>query len=464
MPSPLFVAQMRQLAPVAAAVAPVRRTVPFAGYLDETWPRSWSRDAAHLCLIARYLELVEAGRIDRLMINMPPRHGKTETTTVRGAGWMFENSPADNVLVTANTDRLARRFSRKARNIVRERIPLAPDSASTDEWSSLQGGSFVARGVGSPPVGIGFRRIFIDDPVKGREQAESKAYREKAWDWYTDDLLNRLEPGGAIVFTCTRWHEADVAALALASEPGAWCCLSLPALAYDQMDALGRALGEPLWPERYDAEALARIRAVMVQNEGEYGWLATFQQQPTGRVGSFFDQTKIDRVAEPPEAITRRVRAWDMAATKDGGDWTAAVLLGVGVSGRYYILDCVRQRVGPDERDRLMLATARADGRDTAIWFPTDPAAAGKTEALRTTRLLAGYTTRTKTVTGAKTTRANGVASQVNAGNVTMVTGRWNTDLLDELRAFPMGGNDDQVDALADAFNCLVARRRLAML
>jgi predicted phage terminase large subunit-like protein len=436
----------------------------FLEYLRATYPAGWAIDPPHIRLIASHLEMVRTGIIDRLMINMPPRHGKTETATVRGAAWMLEDDPSSNVLVTAHNEALARRFSRKAKNIASTRMSIARDSSSTAEWSTLYGGSFVARGVGSPPVGIGFAKIFIDDPIKSREQAESLTYRERAWDWYTDDLLNRLEPGGAIVFTCTRWHEDDVAARALQSEPGRWVVLTLPAICDDDEDLLGRNAGEALWPDRYDVESLERIRDVMVQNEGEYGWLALYQQKPTGKVGAFFEQTSVEMVDLLPEPIVRACRAWDLAATKDGGDYTVGALLGMGRSGRIYVLDVVRKRIGPDERDRVMLNTAYKDGHNVKVFVPTEPGAAGKGEALRVIRLLTGFNVSTGPVNGSKVLRAQGIASQVNAGNVAFLRGDWNRDLLEEMRGFPLGKNDDQIDAIGDALRLVIQKRVLQLL
>ena len=389
---------------------------------------------------------------------MPPRHGKTETATIRGAAWSFERHPDQNVLITAATQNLARRFSRKTRNIVAARHPLA-DSKSADEWALPEGGSFVARGVGSPPVGIGFRRIFIDDPIRKREDAESEVYREKAWDWYTDDLYNRLEPGGAIVMTLTRWHEDDVAGRAIASEPGRWTVLNLAAIAEEPLPSWDwRQPGETLWPERYGAEALERIRSVMVANEGEYSWRALYQQQPTAREGSFFEQTRIT-VGDPPP-ILRAARGWDLAATKDGGDWTAGVKVGQDADGRFWVLDIKRERFDVDQRDRLILQTAAVDGPTVRVRLPQDPGQAGKGESVRMLRMLAGYPVRVLPVTGAKETRAAGVSAQVNGGNVSIARDCAHTAaFLEELRTFPNGRTDDMVDALSDAFTEVTQKR-----
>lgn len=438
-----------------------QETVPDSGpsfldYLRLTSPAAWTLPP-HIRLIAEHLEAVEAGQIDRLAIHMPPRHSKTETATIRGAAWMLERHPDQNVLITGATERLARRFSRRARAVVSARVTLSSDSKAADEWTMPQGGAMMSRGVGSPPTGIGFRRIFIDDPIRRREDAESEVYREKAWDWYTDDLYNRLEPGGALVLTCTRWHEDDVAARAVASEPGRWTILNLPAIA-EEGDTLGREIGAALWPERYPAEALERIRAVMVQNEGEYSWRALFQQQPTARQGSFFDQTRI--AVGTPGAMARSARGWDLAATKDGGDYTAGVKVGQDTDGRFWILDIKRERHDTDQRDRLILQTAAMDGPRDRVRLPQDPGQAGKGEGIRMMRLLAGYNVRILPVTGPKTTRAMGIAAQVNGGNVSIASDcPHRSELMEELRTFPNGRTDDMVDALSDAFAEVTARR-----
>lgn len=420
----------------------------FASYLRATLPRGWTADARHLRLIAEHLDAVERGEIDRLAIHMPPRHAKTETVTIRGAGWMFERRPESNVLVTGYNQRIANRFSRKTRNLIGTRIALAPDQKAADEWGTTQGGTFMARGVGSPPTGVGFRRIFIDDPIRRRQDAESEVYREAAWDWYTDDLYTRLEPGGAIVLVCTRWHEDDIAARAVASEPGRWTVLNLPAISDD---------GQALWPERFDVEALHRIRSVMIQNEGERSWEALYQQRPTAREGSFF---KPDRIAiDTPPRMVRQTRGWDLAATSGGGDYTVGVLMGVDEQGRYWILDCVRGQWGPDERDRVLLQTAQLDGRAVRVRLPQDPGQAGKQQALHLTRLLSAFRLKIESVSGDKEIRAEPLASQVNGGNVLMAEGAWNKALIGELRSFPVGVHDDIVDAAADAFNDLAQSR-----
>ena len=382
----------------------------------------------------------------------------TETVTVRFPVYLLEADPAERILVTGYNERMARRFSRKTRTIAKTRIALAADKAAADEWETDAGGGLVARGVGTPPTGFGFGWIFIDDPIKKREEAESEVYREKVWDWYTDDLYTRLEPGGKIVLTLTRWHHDDIAARAIASEPDRWRVLKLPALA-EENDPLGRQPGEALWPERFSAEALERIRSVQSDNGGAYAFEALYQQNPTPREGAFFRVSQLKILPAAP-ANLKTVRAWDLAASTKG-DYTAGVKLGRDDAGLFYVLDVVRGQWLPDERNRVMMQTAALDGRQTRIRLAQDPGQAGVDQIKALTLMFAGYNVKAERVSGSKETRADSFAAQVNAGNVKLVRGDWNRAFLEELRTFPLGKNDDQIDGAADAFNELASGNQI---
>jgi predicted phage terminase large subunit-like protein len=377
---------------------------------------------------------------------------------------MLEIDPTANVLISGYNERFARRLGRKARNLAQGRIAIAPDSMAADEWHTTAGGVLMTRGMGSPPTGTGFRLLVIDDPIRSREDAESDVKREAAWDHYTDDLLTRLEPGGSIVIVMTPWHEDGLDARAVASEPGKWRVLSLPALAKED-DPLGRALGEPLWPERYDTESLLRIKAIMDQNDGERSFESLYQQNPQPKEGSIFKPDRIRIVDDPPALVVTLCRAWDFAATAGAGDYTVGVLMAKAADGSFGVLDVVRGRWAPDERDAMMRRAAEIDGHNAVIRIPQDPGQAGKDQVLHMARMLASYNMRSLPVTGAKEVRASGLASQVNAGNIWAIRGRWNHAFLAELRSFREGClHDDQVDACADAFAELAGVRRMRLL
>jgi predicted phage terminase large subunit-like protein len=426
----------------------------YQDYLRATLPEAWDADADHIRLICQHLDAVERGEIDRLAIHMPPRHGKSETVTYRFPVRWLEKRPTDNVLVTGYNERFARKFGRRSRNIARERGLVSEDKAAADEWETTAGGLYMARGVGSPPTGTGFQLIVIDDPIRRREDAESETYRKKAWDWYTDDLYTRLEPGGVIVLIMTLWHEGDIGARAIASEPGRWHVLKLPALA-EAGDLLNRPEGAALWPARYDVEALARVRSVMTTTEGERSFQAVYQQNPTAPEGDLFKVFNLKFQDAAPAGLLRTVRAWDLAASEGKGDWTAGVKIGRSADGLFYVLGVARGQWGPDEGDKQIKLAANLDGRNVSIRGAIDPGSAGKRDAAAITRMLAGYDVKTEHVTGPKGARARGFAAQVNAGNVVIIKAPWNTAFVEELRTFPNGTHDDQVDAAADAFNDL---------
>ena len=217
-------------------------------------------------------------------------------------------------------------------------------------------------------------------------------------------------------------------------------------------DPLGRKPGEALWPERFDREALLRIREVLMREHGERSWLALYQQRPTSREGAFFKVSQIQIEPCAPANMRSVVRAWDMAATAGGGAYTAGVKMGVDKDGVYWVLDVVRGQWSTDERDRVIVQTAALDGKAVKIRGPQDPGAAGKGAAEAFVRMLAGFTVVVKPVSGSKELRADPYSSQLNAGNVKLVAGDWNRAFIEEHRLFPRGAAMDQVDAASDAF------------
>ena len=424
----------------------------------------------HLLLIGE-LEKVASGSVDRLMLLMPPGSAKSTYASVLFPVWWFTRHPDSAVIAAAHTANLATHFGRRARNLAAEYpaelgYRLARDERAATGWATDQGGSYYASGVGGTIIGRRADLVLVDDPVKSQRQAYSFAAREQVWEWYRSDLTPRLKPGGRIVLIMTRWHEDDLGGRLLAEQLAGgdpWQCLRLPALA-EQDDPLGRAVGAPLWPEWEGAAALARKRTIV----GERAWAALYQQSPRQLQGLLF---KIEAIAATPcsqageaaNATTGKpavVRAWDLASTPDAkgkdSDWTAGIRLRRHASDRFVVEDVVRFRADPDQVEATLLATARADGYGVSIAIPQDPGQAGRSQVLHLLRLLAGYHVTATIESGSKTTRALPVASQVAAGNLAIVDAPWNRAFLEELRDFPNGSKDDQVDALARAFAHLV--------
>ena len=196
--------------------------------------KGWTWNWKHQVFLYKKLEMVTIGKTKRLMIFMPPRHSKSETVTVRYTAWRMARDPKAAIVLGCYNQRLANRFSRKIKQPVREEVALSNERSASNEWETEAGGSLCAVGVGAGVTGYGADLIVIDDPVKSRSEAESKAYRENTWDWFNDDIYTRLEPNAAIILIQTRWHEDDLAGRLLAEAKNGgeqWEVVSLPAIA-----------------------------------------------------------------------------------------------------------------------------------------------------------------------------------------------------------------------------------------
>lgn len=447
----------------AAELALQRRRL--GEWLPVTSP-TWQWDWAYSVYIRQQLARITSGEIDRLMIFLHPRIGKSEMTTVRYPVWRLERDPKLKIIIGAYNQTLANKFSRKARRIAQERITLATDRTAVDDWETDEGGGVRAVGVGAGVTGTGGDLILIDDPVKNREEANSEAYRNRVWDWYRDDLYTRLEPDGAVILIQTRWHEDDIAGRILESEEAAdWTVVRIPALAETQQerdeyaeqinqplglpDPLGRQPGEATCPERYDEGMLARIKGVLGNS-----FYALYQQRPTAPEGDMFKREWFQIIDTVP-AGCRRVRYWDKAGTAGGGAFTCGVLMAKDEQGFYYVEDLVRGQWSAGDRERIILQTANLDGREVAVWVEQEPGSGGKESAENTVRNLAGFNVHAETVSGDKVIRAEPLAAQCEGGNVRLRKGPWNRGYLDRVTVFPSGTYKDDVDASSGAFNKL---------
>lgn len=413
--------------------------------------------SAHHERLANALMAVERGETRRLMVTMPPRHGKSELVSVRFPAWYIGRNPDKRVVIASYASDLAQRFSRQVRSVVTSEkfgrmfpgVALNQMSRAVDAWDiANKRGGLKAVGVGGPLTGHGGHLIIVDDPVKNREEANSEVVRQSIFDWYTSTLYTRQEENAAICVVMTRWHEDDLAGrliTAMNDDPKAdqWEIIHLPAIDDD---------GNALWPEKYDLQELERIRT----NVGDYDWQALYQGSPSAKGGLFFKVGMIEVVDAAP-AVMRTCRAWDLGATGGAGDPTAGVKIGVSSDNIWYILDIVHGQWESDIVRKTIMQTAQMDGIECQVRLPQDPGQAGKAQANDLTRMLAGFNVRAEAISGDKAVRAFPLAAQINAGNIKMVKGIWNRDFIEELRTFPMGVHDDRVDATSDGFNTLAA-------
>jgi predicted phage terminase large subunit-like protein len=460
----------------------------------------------HLQLVASKLQqvllfLATRGQqgISRLIIMMPPQHGKSEMVSRHFPACALGLLPDLHVILASYGADLAVKHSRSVRDRLTSSrykalfgdrsskdvpVELSSDSRSVGSWDLAQPyrGGLLATGVGGGVTGNPADLFIIDDPFKNREEAESESRRELVDDWWKSSAKTRLSPFAAVILFHTRWHSDDLAGRLIkrmVSDPLAaqWEIVDLPAFALDEYpasaeeqikrmrdegiyvpltDPLGRKAGEALWPGRYDANWLISQKADI----GPYDFEALYQQQPYSKEGQRYKREWFRTVTKLPEGVTIRfiVRLWDKANSA-AGDFTAGVLIAYCSDGYFYILDIVRKQMTSYERDQRMLKTAETD-RDTFgkvhIWHQQDPGSAGKDSAEATNRMLMGFTAKFEPVTGSKEDRSGPLESAFQGGMVFLMQGAWNEAFVDECVSFPRGRYDDQVDAASGAYNKLL--------
>ena len=453
---------------MASLLAGLCKAEPLTAFLDTaTHPRQpqsfydWLREVSpddnwdwpHLAFIRSYLDAITAGTLKRLIVTVPPRHGKSHQGTIRYPVYRLEQDPTQRVVIAAYSQTLANTFSRQARRIAAQRMEISSDRKAVEQWETPAGGGLRAVGVGAGITGLGSSLVLIDDPTKSREEAESEAYRERVWNWYRDDLYTRLEPGGAVVLTMTRWHEDDLAGRILNSDDAPnWTVVNLPAIAEDN-DPLNRAPGTALCPERYDLDALQDRRRVL----GEYGFNALFQQRPAPPAGGLFKRSWWQTYRELPQ-LERVITSWDLTF-KDGPNTDYVVGLVIGQLGaNFYLLDCIRDRLDITETIPAIVNTFNR-------YKPVATVVEDKANGPAVISLLKAKIPGLIAVNpqGGKFSRAAAISPLIEAGNVYLPErSSWASALIEEAAAFPNAAHDDQVDALSQGLAWLRSRPAIA--
>lgn len=425
----------------------------------------------HLMACALHVESGGQEGISHLIVEMPPRHGKTRTIAGLFPPWFLGRNPDYRVLLSSYGATLAYKSSRYARNVIRTNayrelfpnVPLSPESAAAEAWNLLgTEGGMDSMGIGGGITGKGGHVIIIDDPIKNREEAESLIYREKVWDSFRDDIYTRREPHAAVIIVMTRWHHDDLVGRLLNEQPDRWTVLNLPAIAEEQ-DAIGRNPGEALWPERFPLPMLNDIEAQL----GSHSWIGLYQQRPTEREGSLFKRAWFKgRVLDDRPKIVRAVRYWDLAGTDESAasdpDYSAGLLLGLTEDGWLVVLDVRHFRLSPARTEVMLKRVASQDGHNVPIHVEQEPGSSGKyaIDVLRR-NVLSGYVVEGDRPTGNKIVRADRIAARAEHGDLYVVDDEtWDVaEFFGELYSFPYGAHDDQVDALSGAYKVLAGGR-----
>lgn len=440
--------QNSPLSPAEAASELLRRRAARNGiiaYAEYTMAGRYEA-AEHHRLIAEKLEAVERGEIPRLMIFMPPRHGKSELASRRFPSWYLGRNPMNQIIAASYNSDLAGDFGREVRNIVSTpeyqalfSTVLAPDSKAANRWHTDAGGAYVAAGIGTSVTGRGANVLLIDDPVKDREEADSELRQRRVWDWYTSTAYTRLMPNGAIVLIMTRWNEGDLAGRLLdAMRAGGdqWDVLSLRALTDD---------GRALWPEWYPPARLQQIKAAI----GPRDFGALYQQNPTPDEGHYFKRDWLRWYDEAPKHVTK-YGASDYAVTEGSGDFTEHGVVGVDPDDNIYILDWWSGQTASDVWVETLLDMMAA--HKPAQWAE---------EAGQINKSLGPFIERRQrerkvwcyrgqyTSTSDKPTRAQSFRGRMAMGKVYFPKNApWVEALVSQMMAFPAGRNDDKVDVL----------------
>jgi predicted phage terminase large subunit-like protein len=456
----------------AASFAQVReRCQTLAGFVREAWPvlepsapyiHGWHIDA-----VCAHLEAVTAGRITRLLINIPPGMMKSLLVSVLWPAWEWGPCGLASMryLTTSYSEDYAKRDARRMRDLVESEWyqALWGDAvrltrSGEKSFSNTAQGWREAKPFASLTGGRG-DRVIVDDP-HSTEKAESPADRETTTRIFRESLPTRVNDAqkSAIVIIMQRLHEEDVSGQAIALKLG-YDHLMLP-MEFEPDRRCRTSIGftdprtyegELLFPERFPRSTVDRDKIPL----GGHAVAGQFQQRPAPREGGMFKRSWFEIVDAIPATANRKARAWDLGATESGGDYTVGLKASRAPEGVFYIEDVKREQFGPAGVERLIVTTASQDGTACTIRLPQDPGAAGKAYAATLITKLAGYPVKAVAPTGDKATRATPAAAQAEAGNIKLLRGPWNEAFLDEVCAFPSAAHDDQVDALADAINHL---------
>lgn len=433
---------------------------------------SW-QPAPHLELLCEKLEAVERGEINRLMVFLPPRHGKSEIISKKFPAWCLGKNPNREIILSSYAADLSFDFSKIARDTFREWGPalwgleLAADSSSAGRWG-VQGyrGGLVAAGVGGPITGRGAHIAIIDDPFKNYEEASSEVIRKRVMNWYKSTLRTRLAPNGAIVLVMTRWHEDDLAGQLIKSMKEEsnelageqWEIIDFPAIS-EENDILGRKPGKPLWPDRYPLKELLQTKQVL----GSYLFGALYQQRPAPAAGNkfkrdwfryydingeYFELHTDSGLKKIPLHNCWSFQTCDPAgSTKTSADYFVLGTWMVTPNKDLLLRDVIRTRLeGPDQPRLFEQGYQRWNPRLQGV----ETNAIGLT--LFQTLKRKGLPVKPLKAETDKETRALPIMARMETGTVYFLRNApWLEDYENELLMFPNGTHDDQVDVTSYA-------------
>jgi len=409
----------------------------------------------HIDQLIGALEAVERREIDRLIVTMPPRHSKSFNVSESFPAWFLGRNPDRRVIASSHTAQLSYTFSRRVRNKLQHpawpfpEVRVAADKGGVVAWDIAgHRGGYLSVGVGGSPTGHGADLIVIDDPIRSAADADSETIRDGLWEWYQGTLRTRLQPGGAIILTATRWHHDDLTGRLLAEEKRGgerWTHLHMPAID----DA-----GDPLWPEYWPLESLQRIK----QSVGSRVWQAQYLGQPTPDEGGILKRHWFGVYDQPERHYLGIIQGWD-TGFKDGvnNDFSACVTLGVGLS-HVDVLDVYSAQIEFPDLERALqeqhlIASSRFPG--VPITVLVEDKGSGQS-LIQVARRRGSRNISVIPVSASrpneKIQRVHDISPSVEAGKVRVPAfAHWVDDFLTNVTTFPLAKHDDITDGFSIA-------------
>jgi predicted phage terminase large subunit-like protein len=382
----------------------------------------------------------------RILVSTAPRHGKSLLLSKWLPIWYLDLYPDRHVISTGYSNDFAANFGRGVRDEFQNnpntwtRVRKDKDAAS--EWLTTHGGGMRTAGVGGKVTGFGGDINLIDDPIKSFEEAMSPAYRKRLIEWFTGTLYSRAEPGASFVGIATRWHEDDLFGWLLREHGNEWTHIRLPAIA-EADDVIGREEGAALCPDRYDEEALLRIKAAV----GSHVWAGLYQQRPTPIEGGHVKEAWLRFWTQLPASLTDHLMSWDLTFKKSGTSWVVGQVWARNGADAF-LLDQFRERCSLTE---TLAAIERMSEKWPNVTTKLIEDAANGPAVIDALRGRVGgiIPVRPK---GSKLERFLTTTPLIESGNVWFpqpASHPWVNDFIDELLSFPSSVNDDQVDAMS---------------